>query len=379
MYVLSFLFTLHIALSAYVNSTFLSGFMSVSSIGILYTTASVITLLLLSVDSQLLSRFGNKKLTLILLCINLLSLYELISAHSTFLIAVAFIALLSTNTLILLCIDIFIEHFGDKATIGKTRGLYLTITNLAWMVSPAITGTLISKEGGYKVLYLIALVTTSLMTLGLLFSVKRFKDTTYTRTPFFKAYRYLRINRHIRAIVLINFILQLFFAIMVVYIPLYLIHTQGFTWSNLGIVFSAMLAPFVLFGYPIGIAIDKYAFSKRKLLYFGFVILTLSTLCVAYTHAHSILVWSVILFMTRVGASIVETTSEIYFFTHIKEEEAYLLGIFRDMVPLSYIIGPALATIALAYVSIPSIFALLACVTLWGIYYVRQLKTTHES
>ena len=46
--------------------------------------------------------------------------------------------------------------------------------------------------------------------------------------------------------------------------------------------------------------------------------------------------------MTRVGASMVETISEMYFFTHVREEDAHLLSIYRDMSPLSSFIAPLL-------------------------------------
>ena len=61
MYLVSFIFTLHIALSAYVNSTFLVSIMSEKYVGILYTVASLVTLILLTNSSKILKNFGNKK------------------------------------------------------------------------------------------------------------------------------------------------------------------------------------------------------------------------------------------------------------------------------------------------------------------------------
>lgn len=207
MYFLSFLFTLHISLSAYVNSTFLTKIISEKYVGLLYTIASIVTLLLLSKSAGILKYFGNKKLILWLLFINMGSLTFLITSVNPQLIAISFILMITTNTLILLCLDIFIEHFGNPETIGKTRGIYLTVTNLAWMVSPLITALLITQKSGYVTIYVVAFITIILMTLGLFFSVKDFKDKKYTRTPFLETYRYLRTNRHMLSITIINFIL----------------------------------------------------------------------------------------------------------------------------------------------------------------------------
>lgn len=369
---------LHIALSAYVNSTFLSDIVSEKYVGILYTLASLTTLLLLSKSSNILKYFGNKRLTLWLLLANMLSLFGMITSRNPYIVASSFIVFISTNTQILFCIDIFIEHFGSKKTIGKTRGIYLTVINLSWMISPLLTSFLITSGGGYKAIYIIAFITTIIMTLGLLFSVKTFKDKTYKKTPFLETYKYLKTNTHMLSITIINFILQFFYAWMVVYTPIYLFKHIGLGWGEIGIIFTIMLVPFVIFGIPIGILIDKYHVKKRTLLYVGFIIMSVSTFLISKITTESIVLWSVVLFMTRTGAAIIETTSEIYFFTHVREEEAYLLSVFRDMVPVAYIIAPLLGTAILLYLPFKSLFVVLSILLLAGLYYIPKLMHNHE-
>ncbi len=378
MYLLSFLFTLHISLSAYVNSTFLTKFIGETYVGILYTIAAIITVILLSQSSSILKYFGNRKLVLWLLLINMLSLMFLITSLNAKLIAISFIFFVSTNTLIFLCLDIFIEHFGNPATIGKTRGLYLTIINIAWMLSPLITATLITREGGYIAVYILSFIMVVLMTIGLLFSVKKFEDKKYTRTPFLETYKYLKTNRHMLSIAIINFILQFFFAWMVVYTPIYLHEHIGLGWDQIGVIFTVMLAPFVIFGLPIGILIDKYHVSKRRLLFVGFMIISISTFLIPFIATKNIALWALILFLTRTGASLVETTSEIYFFTHIKEEDAYLLGVFRDMTPVAYVIAPLIGTLVFVFFPFKYLFIILSIIVLSGLYYIPKLKHSHE-
>lgn len=379
MYILSFLFTLHIALSAYVNSTFLSGVISEKYVGVLYTVASIVTLLLISKSANILKFFGNRRLTLGLLAVNMISLVGMITSTNPYIISASFIIFSSTNTQILFCIDIFIEHFSKEADVGKTRGLYLTVINLAWMLSPLIAAFLITKEGGYKTIYIIAFIAVVIMTIGLLFSVKTFKDKTYKKTPFLETYRYLKTNHHMLAITIINFILQFFYAWMVVYIPIYLYNHIGLNWGQIGIIFTIMLAPFVLLGLPIGILIDKYKVKKRFLLYVGFSIITISTFTIFFVSEPNIIIWSIILFATRIGASIIETTSEIYFFSHIGEEEAYLLSIFRDMSPVAYIIAPIISTLLFVFLPFKFLFIALSIILLSGFYYIPHLKHNHEN
>ena len=377
-YVLSFLFTLHIALSAYINSTFLSNIISEKYVGILYTISSLVTLLLLSKSSNILKYFGNRRLILWLLLINMLSLVGMITSKDPYIVATSFVVFVSTNTQIFFCIDIFIEHFGDNKTIGKNRGLYLMIINIAWMASPLIAAFLITKEGGYKTIYILAFITTIIMTIGLLFSVKTFKDKTYKKTPFLETYRFLKTNHHMLAITIIYFILQFFYAWMIVYTPIYLYGHIGLGWIQIGIIFTIMLTPFVLFDLPIGILIDKYHVKKRTLLYIGFIIISISTFLIAGITTKNIILWAVVLFMTRVGACIIETTSEIYFFTHVKEEETYLLSVFRDMMPVAYIIAPLISTLIFVFLPFKFLFIILSIILLSGLYYIPHLKHNHE-
>ncbi len=374
MYILSFLFSLHIALSAYVNSTFLTSIISERYVGLLYTTSAIIALLLLTKSSSILKYFGNRKLTLRLLFINMLSLAFIITSTNPYVIALSFIGLSTTNTLIFLCIDVFIEHYASLKFMGTIRGLYLTIVNLGWMLSPLITSYLITQDGGYKAIYIVSFLATVIMTIGLVFSIRKFKDKVYKKTPFLETYKYLKKNKHMLAITVINFMLQSFYAWMVVYIPIYLNKHLGFNWSQIGVMFTIMLSPFVIFDMPIGILIDKYKVSKKILLYIGFSIIILSTFMVSIVTAHDILIWSIILFLTRTGASIIETTSEIYLFTHIKEEETYLLGLYRDMSPLSYILAPLIATVIFIYLPFHSLFLILSIILISGFYYIPKLK-----
>ena len=378
MYVLSFLFSIHIALSAYVNSTFLLKIISEKYVGILYTISSVITLLLLTKSVNLLKHFGNRRFILYTLVINMLSLVGMIVSKNAYVIAASFIALIATNTLVYLSIDIFIEHFGNPETVGKTRGTYLMIVNLAWMLCPLVTSFLITKEGGYISIYILSFIATIVMTIGLVFSVRKFEDKTYTKTPFLQAYKYLKENRHMLAITMINFILQFFFALMVVYTPIYLYEHIGFGWEQIGIIFTIMLAPFVIFGLPIGVLIDKYHVKKRTLLFFGIIIISISTFSISYVTSMSVALWAFILFMTRTGAAIVEAAGEIYFFTHVREEDAYLLSIYRDMNPVAYIVAPLVGTLIFMFLPFKFLFIILAIIVLAGLYYIPHLRHNHN-
>ena len=110
----------------------------------------------------------------------------------------------------------------------------------------------------------------------------------------------------------------------------------------------------------------------------GFAIIIISTLAIPFIKIKSMAIWSLVLFMTRFGASIIESTSEIYFFTHVTENDAFLLGIFRDMLPLAYVIAPLIATLVFFLLPFEYLFIVLAIIMLIGLYYIPKLKHNHE-
>ncbi len=305
---------------------------------------------------------------------NILSLVGMITSQTPFIIGTSFVIFSTTNSLVMFCIDIFIERFSDKTKMGKIRGLYLTIMNLAWVLSPLFAAFLITKEGGYRTIYIITLLLVTIMTIGLLFSVKTFKDKKYIRIPFLKACRYIREKYNMLAIMIINFTLQFFYAWMTIYTPIYLHEHLGLDWGKIGIIFTIMLVPFVLLQYPTGIIIDRYNVKKRTLLYVGFIIMGVSTIVISFIYSTQILAWIIILFITRIGASIIEVTSDIYIFKNINEEETYLLGLYRDMYPVAYIIAPILGTATLLIMPFRYIFIILGLIVLSTILFIPKLK-----
>jgi len=374
MYFLSFLFALHIAIGAYVSSTFLISIIKEERVGILYTTASILILLLLSKSSGLLKNFGNRRLVLIFLMVNMLALVGLITSKNPLIIGASFVSFMATNTLVFFCIDIFIEHFSDPSKTGRTRGMYLTMLNIAYMLSPLIAAFFITK-GGYRTIYIVSFIITVLMSIGLVFSVKTFKDRKYIRQPFIETYRYLLQNKSILAIVLINFLLQFFYVWMVIYTPIYLHEHVGFSWKQIGIIFTIMLTPFVILGVPIGIIIDKYHFNKKILLYIGFIFLCISTIILSFISSPSIMIWAIILFATRVGASIIETTGEVSFFERVSDKDTHLLSIYRDMFPVAYIIAPIIAMIVFFFMPFNQyIFIILGVIMFTGFNLISKIK-----
>jgi ABC-type transporter Mla maintaining outer membrane lipid asymmetry permease subunit MlaE len=70
--------------------------------------------------------------------------------------------------------------------------------------------------------------------------------------------------------------------------------------------------------------------------------------------------------MTRTGAAAIEIMKETYLFRKISEEDTDVLSISRNMQPVSYIVGPLVASVFISYIDLKYVFLALGIIMLWG-------------
>ena len=86
--------------------------------------------------------------------------------------------------------------------------------------------------------------------------------------------------------------------------------------------------------------------------------------------------WMLALFLTRVGASLIEIMRDTYFFKQIDYRDVHLTSFFRDTGPVAYVLAPLLATFFLQFTGIPTLFLILGVLILTGLYASLTLKDT---
>ncbi len=145
-YLAGFLFSVPLALTSYINSSFLKGYVNENYVGILYAVASLITIFGMLRMPKLLERIGNRQSSLLLSLLCFVSLLALSFGKSLPLAIGAFVVYFVTSNLLMTSLDIFIESFSTHKTTGTLRGVYLTIINLAWVISQTVSGSIIAKS-----------------------------------------------------------------------------------------------------------------------------------------------------------------------------------------------------------------------------------------
>jgi MFS family permease len=141
----------------------------------------------------------------------------------------------------------------------------------------------------------------------------------------------------------------------------------GFTLEKIGLAFTLMLVPFVLFQYSAGVLADK-KMGEKEMIIFSLVFMALSTLGIYFIHSMSVLVWGAALFATRVGAALIEVLRDSYFYKRIDGHDVDLINFFRTSMPVAFIFSTLLSALLIYFFSIKIAFILVALVVLSALW-----------
>lgn len=377
-YAVSLLLVFHTFVVAYINSSFLEQFIDKSEVGLIYTTGSALSVLIFLFISRVLHRVGNFKLTLSLLLLNFAAVTGMAFADSLREAVPLFLIHFISVPLIVFNIDVFMEEqIGNNETAtGSRRGLLLTLTSLIGAISPLISSLLVNgAENTFSNAYFLSASTLIPVIVILFFYFRDFSDPEYNEIDVFSAIRTFWEQTNIRNVFLSHFTLQMFFMAMVVYTPLYLTDVIELTWKEFGVImFFAQLA-YVLLEYPIGLIGDKYI-GEKEMMGFGFLIIAISLSWMSFVDTSSVLIWSIIMFTTRVGASFVEVTTESYFFKQTKSSDAQIISFFRISRPLAYVLGALLSSLALLYLPFNLLYIVFALLMIPAMFFTLNIEDT---
>ncbi len=364
-YIVGILFALAMALTSYINSSYLESYFSEAGVGVIYMSVSIATIIALLFADRILTRFGNRRTSLYFSALLALSLFLLAAGGGKALVLLAFALYFISVNFLIATLDVFVEDFSLKNSIGRFRGFYLMLINGSWVVAQLISSSVIERSS-FQGIYLLSALFMLLDVAVFHFFLRNFRDPVYEKIPIVKTIAFFEKNKNILRIYLVNLILKFFFAWMIIYTPIYLNRHLGFEWSEIGLIFTIMLLPFLLLDYPLGVLSDRI--GEKKMLIAGFLIAGIFTLVIPLIAAPLLLLWAAILFCTRVGAAMVEVMSENYFFKSVPEEDVDETAFFRNTTPLSFILAPLLATLLLLLLpTFQYLFFVLGAILLLGV------------
>lgn len=377
-YVLSLLFSFHVVLVAHTNSTYMEKFITPEVIGVLFGLGSALAVLSFLFISRVLRKLGNVKLILWLAVLEILALLFMATALSPSLVVVAYVAFLTINPLIYLCIDIFSETLigDDESSTGSKRGVALTLMSLMSVLAALAVGFIVGdNEGNLNRTYFYSAGVFSLFALLIVIHFNTFRDPRYHELKVLRAIHAYWQERDMRFVLLAQFTLQVFFAWTNIYLPLYLATEIGLGWNLLAPIIAIGLSAYVFLEYPVGYIADRYL-GEKEMMAVGFLILAIGIASIAFVSSTAFIVWAALMFLLRTGASLVEATAESYFFKHTKGSDANIMSFFRITRPLGFLFGALLGSVSLLFLPFNLIFIILAFVMSLGILFTTELHDT---
>ena len=374
------LLTFHWAVVLYINSSYLEQFVPGTSVGLLYMVSACITILIFLSATKILRRTGNYRFALTTALIECITLMLMAYTQHPVFAVLLFVVHQAVVPLILFTLDIFMEEMigTSEGGTGSKRGLLLTLMSA--------TGAFASLSAGYLMghgvpQFGLAYTASALFLIPFMLLIMRyfrsFKDPEYPQINILSGIRTLWAYADIRNVCFAHFTLQFFFAWMVIYTPLYLANVIGFNWEEIGKIMFVGLLSYVLLEYAIGVIADRWL-GEKEMMALGFVVIAVSTSWFMFLDQTLLIPWMIAMFMTRVGASFVETTTESYFFKHTQGKDTDLVSFFRLTRPLSIVIGSILGSITLSFLptDFELLFVILGLAMIPGLFFTMALKDT---
>jgi MFS family permease len=275
-------------------------------------------------------------------------------------------------------LDLFFEKVTEDTATGSVRGFLLTAGNSALVLSPLVVGAILETRS-LQFLYGLCFFVFCLFFLICLRMLEQFKDPHYASISFSGIRKAVRGS--LGPVIASQFVLRIFFAWMAILLPLYLHQYLGFSWKDTGIILFFSLLPFILFEAPLGFLTDRYNIV-RGTVFCGFLLLGTATALLALQSQPSMLLCISLLFISRIGASMVEIGTEAHFFRQVGAANEDAIMLFRATQPSGYLVGAALASVLLIFLSLPNLFVFFGCALSLGMFlslYIRPAISPQTS
>lgn len=361
----SFLMGFTASLLAYVMSSYLKEVMHTDNVGVIYLLSNLVVLLVLLHLHKIIYIFGKSSILHIIVFFKVIAIAGLLFFPVSFTGIWFMVLYIITGALSWTVLSTILESFSVDNESGRIRGVHLSVTNAGYLMGPLLSTQLLNKYGFDGIFFVSLLVYMTIFIFDLIY-IKKTNHKFIKKIDAMAMLKKVFKRKNIMRIYYVSFALEFFYALMIIYVPLYLLE-KGFSWDQLGVVFTLMLIPFVLVQYPAGLIADKKTGEKEFLL-FSFFILGLSTLLFYLSDSSEIMVWGTILILGRIGAALVEILRESYFFKRIDGNDVDIIDFFGTARPVASIVATSISSIMLFFYSTNAIFLLVAIVCFSAIY-----------
>lgn len=373
-YFLTLFYAFHYALPLYSESSYLESIVDLKWVGIIYSVAAIFSFILTIKIGSILNKWGNRSVLIWVVLLEGASLLVLAFSSSVIVSISAFIVHIVLLALIFVAINILLESVSTNESTGRVRGVFLTILNLGILTGPFFAAQFI--ESGFTLIFILSVLCLVPVMYILLTRFKHLKEPRYIAPDIFENISQLKKFPNIRRIVLLQLVLELFYIVMIVYGPIYLIQNEITDLTTyLGVVIPIVLIPFIILPYPLGRLADS-RLGEKELLAFGLILMIFGTLLFTLLSVPILSYYVFALFLGRLGASMVEEMTSSYFYKQVDSSQSDLIGIFTNTRNVAIIFGPLVGSIIVYSLSLHAVFFGLALILALSLVPLIKLHDT---
>ncbi|PID52727.1 MAG: hypothetical protein CR972_00425 [Candidatus Moraniibacteriota bacterium] len=372
---LGFTFGITVALLAYVISSYFQKVIESDNVSGFYIGIFFVILVSLFKLNRIIERIGRAKTLMILLVVQIGVLFALqffeISWFGAFLLMIYYVL----YGIIWVVFDVILEAYSEDSKTGRVRGAYLSVLNLGFLIGPIISTSLLDIYG-FHIIFTITTILYVFIFLAVFVALNDIRGHVVKKNlSSRKVFDQFRTNQNLIFVYGASFALRFFYATMVIYMPLYL-RSIDVSWSEIGIMFSIMLIPFSIIQYPAGVLADK-KYGEKEMLFIGFIIMAGSLIVMYFLNEPDFVLWTVVLFVSRIGAALVEAMLDSYFYKQINENDIAIINFFRTTRAVAYILSSLFIGALLMIVSDLHIVFIASCIMIiFGIIVIIPMEDT---
>lgn len=258
------------------------------------------------------------------------------------------------HTLRITSFGILVKEDSGKRQLSRNEGLMYTFMNFAWLIGPLIAG-IISEKYGVSLIFVLSAV--FILASLLFFRISKIKD------PGIKEREHPNVLRNFkdffkdkdrRLAYILGGGVNFWWSLIYIFIPVFIIE-NGLHIKWVGYFLFAVAIPLIVFSYYFSKLAGKVGF--RKIFRIGFLIPCLiAILCFFVGNIYLVLL---ALAFASIGLSMLEATTESYFFDVLKrKEELRFYGPYNTTIDVNHFVSRLFPSLLLLFFPFKFIFLL---------------------
>ncbi len=325
---------------------------NISIVGFISTFLTLVSFVSFFFITTLIERSSKTKLFSLSLVLFFVS-YLLFAINTNFYFVVLIAVLVTVlHTLRITSFGILVKEDSGKRQLSRNEGLIYTFMNLAWLIGPLIAG-IVSEKYGISLIFVLSAI-------FILISLLFFKISGI-RDPGIKEKEHPNVLRNFkdffkdkdrRLAYILGGGVNFWWSLIYIFIPVFIIE-NGLHIKWVGYFLFAIAIPLIIFSYHFSKLAGKVGF--KKIFKIGFLIPCLIAIfCFFVGNIYLVLL---VLVFASIGLSMLEATTESYFFDILKgKEELRFYGPYNTAIDVNHFVSRLFPSLLLLFLPFKFIF-----------------------